>query len=53
MIVAHNNKKENMYVNSVSWNGDPLPSEVNSIAYNDLKEGGLLEFYMSDTPFKI
>mmetsp|Transcript_34020 Transcript_34020/g.46703 ORF Transcript_34020/g.46703 Transcript_34020/m.46703 type:complete len:210 (+) Transcript_34020:1137-1766(+) len=51
LIVAHNNKKENMYVQSVSWNGETLPRGVKSVSYNALKEGGLLEFYMSDTPF--
>jgi len=51
LIVAHNNKKENMYVQSVSWNGETLPRGVKSVSYNALKEGGLLEFFMSDTPF--
>lgn len=43
-IIAHNNSKANMYVQSVKLNGKPY--KHNNISYADIVKGGTLEFFM-------
>jgi predicted alpha-1,2-mannosidase len=47
-IVANNQGPNNVYVQSVSWNGKNLNGTT--IPYVSLMEGGTLTFQMSDTP---
>lgn len=47
-IVALNNSKTNMYVQSVTWNGNPVAG--NSVEYSELRQGGRLEFTMGPSP---
>jgi putative alpha-1,2-mannosidase len=49
-VVAENNSRENVYVQSVSWNGVPIAGAVNSIAYSSLAQGGTLTFVMGPQP---
>ncbi len=39
---------DNIYVQSATWNGEPL--SVSKLTYEQIKDGGTLEFVMSDTP---
>eukprot|EP00604_Paraphysomonas_vestita_P002282 CAMPEP_0174819424 /NCGR_PEP_ID=MMETSP1107-20130205/2640_1 /TAXON_ID=36770 /ORGANISM="Paraphysomonas vestita, Strain GFlagA" /LENGTH=683 /DNA_ID=CAMNT_0016032877 /DNA_START=358 /DNA_END=2409 /DNA_ORIENTATION=- len=48
IIQAHDNSAENVYVQSVKFNGTPIT--INSIKYSDLMKGGLLEFQMGSSP---
>lgn len=50
IIEANNNGKNNIYVQSVRWNGHPITTTVNSISYSSLKEGGILSFEMGPLP---
>ncbi|MDE7458029.1 MAG: glycoside hydrolase family 92 protein, partial [Muribaculaceae bacterium] len=47
-VVAHNNSAENIYIQSVSFNGEPYDKSY--IDYNQIKNGGKLEFVMGDIP---
>lgn len=47
-IVATNNSATNVYVQSVTWNGQPVQGV--SVNYADLMQGGVLNFTMTDTP---
>ena len=47
-IVAHNNSAENIYIQSVRWNGQPYDKSY--IDFKDLKQGGTLEFEMGAYP---
>lgn len=49
-IEAPNNSKENVYVDSVSFNGKPVSTLY--MNYKDLMKGGTLTFNMSATPNK-
>ena len=49
-IVARNNSKQNMYIQSVKWNGRPYTKSY--IYYTDLIKGGKLEFLMGPKPSK-
>ncbi len=49
-IVAHNNSKENIYIQSVKLNNKAYTKSY--ITYNDLKAGGTLEFVMGNKPSK-
>ena len=49
-IVAHNNKPENCYVQSVELNGKPYDKTY--ITQQDIMQGGILEFTMSNKPNK-
>ena len=49
-IVARNNSKQNMYIQSVKWNGRPYTKSY--IYYADLIKGGKLEFVMGSKPSK-
>ena len=49
-IVARNNSKQNMYIQSVKWNGRPYTKSY--IYYADLIKGGKLEFVMGPKPSK-
>ena len=49
-IVAHNNSKQNIYIQSVKWNGRPYTKSY--IHYADLIKGGKLEFVMGPKPSK-
>lgn len=49
IIEALDNSAENVYVQSVSWNGTPLGAGVNSMKYSDLMKGGKLVFQMGPT----
>jgi putative alpha-1,2-mannosidase len=49
-VVAVNNSKSNVYVQSVSWNGVPIAGAVSSIAYSSLAQGGTLTFVMGPQP---
>lgn len=48
VIEAHDNSLENMYVQGVKWNGNPIT--INSIKYSELMKGGILEFQMGNKP---
>lgn len=50
IIQANDNSAENVYVQSVKFNGNPI--SINSIKYSDLMKGGLLEFQMGSSPAK-
>lgn len=47
-IKAHNNSPSNVYIKEVKLNGKKLNRAW--ITHNEIAEGGLLEFFMSDTP---
>lgn len=47
-IKAHNNSPENIYIQSVKLNGKPY--EKSYIGYEELRKGGLLEFFMGSNP---
>ena len=49
-IVARNNSKKNMYIQSVKWNGRPYTKSY--MDYADLMKGGVLEFVMGAKPSK-
>ena len=49
-IKTTNNSTENVYVQSIKFNGEPL--EKNWMYRDKLMEGGVLEFKMGDTPNK-
>lgn len=49
-IVAQNNTKENIYIQSVSLNGKPYTKSY--IQYEDIMKGGNLTFVMGRTPNK-
>ena len=49
-IVAQNNNKENIYIQSVTLNGQPY--EKSYILYEDIMKGGNLTFVMGNTPSK-
>ena len=50
VIEAENNSADNVYVQKISWNGEELSSEANSIKYSSLMQGGTLKFFMGPTP---
>ena len=45
-MIAHNLSKENKYVKTVKINGQEVKDYI--IAYDDIMQGGTLEFEMSD-----
>jgi len=47
-IIAHNNSAENIYIQSVRWNGQPYDKSY--IDFKDLQQGGTLEFEMGAYP---
>jgi len=47
-IVARNNSRKNMYIQSVTFNGKPYTKSY--IYYKDMVKGGTLEFTMGDKP---
>ena len=47
-IIAHNNSADNMFIQSVRWNG--MPYDKSYIDFADLKQGGTLEFEMGAYP---
>lgn len=47
-VVAHNNSRENIYIQSAKLNGEPYTKSF--ISYEDIKAGGTLEFEMGNTP---
>ena len=49
-IKAHNNSKENIYINKVKLNG----KEINRgwILHHEITDGGVLEFFMDSVPNK-
>ncbi|WP_462317010.1 GH92 family glycosyl hydrolase, partial [Marinilabilia sp.] len=49
-MVAHNNSPDNIYIQSVKLNGNPL--ERSYITYDEIMTGGKLEFEMGATPNK-
>ncbi len=49
-IIAQNNGKENIYIQSVTLNGQPY--EKSYILYEDIMKGGNLTFVMGNTPNK-
>ncbi len=49
-VVARNNSPRNVYVESVTLNGEPLRSPV--LRHAQIAEGGILEFVMSARPTK-
>lgn len=48
-IIAENASDENIYVKSVSFNGNDL-SETMQIKHQDIKDGGTIKFRMSNRP---
>ena len=49
-VVAQNNSKDNIYIQSVTLNGQPY--EKAYITYDDVMKGGNLTFVMGNTPNK-
>ena len=49
-VVARNNSDKNIYIQSVTLNGQPY--EKSYILYDDIMKGGTLTFVMGDTPNK-
>ena len=50
-VIAHNNSKENVYVDRILWNGSPLDRLY--IMHKEIAKGGKLEFFMtSEEPSK-
>jgi putative alpha-1,2-mannosidase len=49
-MIAHNNSKENIYIQSATLNGADL--ERSYITYKEIMNGGVLELTMGDTPNK-
>lgn len=49
-IIAHNNSKENMYIQSVKLNGKPYTRSY--VDFKDIVRGGKLEFMMGSKPSK-
>lgn len=49
-VVAQNNNKENIYIQSVTLNGQPYDKSY--ILYEDIMKGGNLTFVMGNTPDK-
>lgn len=47
-VVAQNNNKENIYIQSVSLNGKPYTKSY--VLYEDIMKGGNLTFVMGNTP---
>ncbi|MCL2291012.1 MAG: GH92 family glycosyl hydrolase [Bacteroidetes bacterium] len=47
-IIAHNQSDKNIYIQSVKLNGKPYSKSY--ITYNDIKDGGTLEFVMGNQP---
>lgn len=47
-IIAHNNSRKNMYIQSVKLNGKPYTKSY--IYYKEIVKGGTLEFTMGDKP---
>lgn len=47
-IITHDNSKENIYVQSITLNGEPYPYSY--INYEDIINGGVMEFYMDASP---
>ena len=47
-IVAHDLDDQHIYIQKIMLNGEKYDKTY--ITHNDLKKGGILEFYMSDTP---
>lgn len=50
VITAHNNNKKNIYIQSVKLNGNEIKRSY--ITYQEIMQGGILEFYMGITPNK-
>jgi predicted alpha-1,2-mannosidase len=50
VIEAVDNAAGNVYVQGVSWNGQALSRDTNSIKYSDLMKGGVLQFTMGPEP---
>jgi len=48
IIIAHNQSDENIYIQSVTLNRKPYTKSY--ITYNDIKDGGTLEFVMGSQP---
>lgn len=48
IIEAKNNNKENVYIQSASWNGTPYTR--NWISHQDIMKGGTLQFMMGNKP---
>lgn len=48
VVQAHGNGPDQVYVQSVSWNGQPWPRSW--IGHADLAQGGTLEFFMGSEP---
>lgn len=51
IIEAVNSSVDNVYVNSIKWNGQQLGIHRNSIRYSLLAEGGVLTFEMAPSPY--
>lgn len=47
-IIAHNNSKENKFIQSVTLNGQAYPEFF--ITYRDIMDGGILEYEMGSEP---
>ena len=50
VIIAHNNSRENKYIQSMKLNGQVLNEPF--FTHNDVTQGGVLEFVMGDKPKK-
>jgi putative alpha-1,2-mannosidase len=49
-VVALNQGPENVYVQSVTWNGSPLEEGQMTISYSELMQGGELQFELGPSP---
>ena len=47
-IIAHNNSRTNVYIQSANWNGKPLPTF--SLPHDELQKGGRLTLEMGASP---
>ena len=49
-IITNNAGTDNVYIQKILLNGKPY--EKNFITYNDIMTGGVIEFFMGNTPNK-
>jgi hypothetical protein len=48
IIVSHNQSNENIYIQSIKLNGNPYSKSY--ITFDDIKDGGVIEFVMGNKP---
>ena len=53
IVIANNQSPDNVYVQSISWNGVELPQSAVSVRYSDIMKGGELVFEMGSKPASV